>query len=401
MVFTTNGVRFMELTKDNYQKFDDLSIFPTDQLVKFFLSIPKAETLGILRKFEHDVLEKLFDESPDHLSQQWKSSLEYKTNTVGELMQPAPLVLNEYQTIEEAITELKKVPKNILFSYGIIVDDDNKIIGILVFRDILNHGPNELLKDISIKNPICLHANDDYLETFMSIAGKQIPEYPVIDAEGKLLGILRTSHFSDAHSLKISAQGGLMVGVSKEEGLDSPASKCVKLRGPWLLINLITAFVAGAVVGLYQDTIDQIVLLAMFLPILAGQSGNTGAQALAVLIREMTLGDVGPKIAKQLIKETALGLIHGLVTGTICAIVMYVLAVQQNNPHAAVLSLIILTAMTASCITSGLMGAYVPVFLKKCGADPAAASSIFLTTGTDVISMGVMLALATKFIING
>ena len=162
----------------------------------------------------------------------------------------------------------------------------------------------------------------------------------------------------------------------------------------------MTAFFAGAVVGLYQDTIDQIVLLAMFLPILAGQSGNTGAQALAVLIREMTLGNVGPKMVKQLAKETILGLVHGLITGVICAIVMYVLAVQQNNPHAIALSLIIITAMTVSCIVSGLMGAYVPVFLKKCGADPAAASSIFLTTGTDVVSMGVMLFLATKFIVN-
>jgi magnesium transporter len=191
-----------------------------------------------------------------------------------------------------------------------------------------------------------------------------------------------------------------MVGVSAEEGLESSLSKGIKLRGPWLLVNLITAFVAGAVVGFFQDTIDQIVLLAMFLPILAGQSGNTGAQALAVLIREMTLGEVGNKITKQLIKETIMGLIHGAVTGGICAVVMYWLAIQQNNPHAFILAIIILVSMIASCIVSGLMGAFVPVTLKKLGADPAAASSIFLTTGTDVVSMGVMLFLATKFIIN-
>jgi magnesium transporter len=191
-----------------------------------------------------------------------------------------------------------------------------------------------------------------------------------------------------------------MVGASPEEGLDSSVAKCVKLRGPWLLVNLVTAFVAGAVVGAFQDTIDQIVLLAMFLPILAGQSGNTGAQSLAVLIREMTLGDVSAKITKQLVKESLLGVVHGLVTGAICAVVMYMLATQQNNPHAMTLAIIILVSMVASCIVSGLMGAFVPVFLKRCGADPAAASSIFLTTGTDVVSMGVMLFLATKFIIN-
>ena len=101
----------MELTKENYKKFGDLSIFPTDQLIETFLSIPKVETLGILRRFDHDFRESLFNDAPDHLAKQWKTSLKYKTNSVGELMQPAPLVLNENMTIEEAITEMRKIPK--------------------------------------------------------------------------------------------------------------------------------------------------------------------------------------------------------------------------------------------------------------------------------------------------
>ena len=162
----------------------------------------------------------------------------------------------------------------------------------------------------------------------------------------------------------------------------------------------MTAFVAGAVVGVFQETIDKLVLLAMFLPVLAGQSGNTGAQALAVLIRELTGGSIGDKIKAQLVKESVLGIVHGFVVGLICAIVMYYIAVAQNNPHAFPLSIIILVAMTASCVVSGLMGAVVPVTLKKFGADPAAGSSIILTTGTDVVSMGVMLFLAQKFILS-
>ncbi|MBT38310.1 MAG: hypothetical protein CL938_07180 [Deltaproteobacteria bacterium] len=391
----------MELTKDNYHKFEDLSVFSPDQLTKFFMSIPKAQALGFLRNFEQDFLQSYLEACPDDISEQWEMGLKHKKDTVGELMQPAPLVLNEDQTIEEAITEMKKIPKKVLFTYGMIVDSNKKVKGVLVFRDVFYHEPNELLKDICFKNPICLSAEDDVLDTFMAIAGKQIPEFPVVDSEGVLIGTIRGSHVNDAHALVLSAQSGLMVGVSAEEGLDSSWVKGMKLRGPWLLVNLATAFVAGAVVGIYQETIDQIVLLAMFLPILAGQSGNTGAQALAVLIREMTLGDIGTKVMKQLVKEAILGLIHGFVTGAICAVVMYILAVQQDNPHAIALSLIILTAMTTSCIVSGLMGAFVPVTLKKLGADPAAASSIFLTTGTDVVSMGLMLALATKFIING
>jgi len=390
----------LSLNKENYQDQDDLSIYPTDQLVRLFTSIPKIKTLSILRSFEQNFILRFLDDCPEHLSTQWKLSLKYKAGTVGELMHPSPLVLNENITIKNAITELKKIHINKQFTYGMLVNDTNLMTGIVVFKDVFYHEANTLLKDISIKNPICLKAEDDVLDTFVKLAGKQIPEFPVVDEEGKLLGTLRGSHVNDAHGLQISAQSSLMVGASPEEGMESSITKCVKLRGPWLLVNLITAFVAGAVVGAFQDTIDQIVLLAMFLPILAGQSGNTGAQALAVLIREMTLSDVSAKITKQLVKETLLGIVHGLVTGVICAIVMYMLATQQNNPHAMTLAIIILVSMIASCVVSGLMGAFVPVFLKKCGADPAAASSIFLTTGTDVVSMGVMLFLATKFIIN-
>jgi magnesium transporter len=388
------------LSKDNYLALDDLTIFPNDQLVSLFTSIPKIKTLKILRGFDQNFLSKFLDEAPEHLSAQWKMSLKYKSGTVGELMQPSALILNEKLTVEDAIAEVKKINKEKQFTYGTIVDDANVVTGVLVFKDVFYHGPNTLLKDICIKKPTCLKAEDDVLETFKKVAGKQIPEFPVINNEGKLLGTLRGSHVNDSHALQISAQSGLMVGASPEEGLDSSLAKCIKLRGPWLLVNLVTAFVAGAVVGAFQETIDQIVLLAMFLPILAGQSGNTGAQALAVLIREMTLGEVGSKITKQLVKESILGIVHGFVTGVICAIVMYMLATQQDNPHAIALAIIILVSMVASCIVSGFMGAFVPVTLKKFGADPAAASSIFLTTGTDVVSMGVMLYLATKFIIN-
>jgi magnesium transporter len=388
------------LTKENYQEYKDLSIFPTNELVTLFTSIPKIKTLGILRNFDQDFILTFLDDCPEHLSIQWKMGLKYKPGTVGELMHPSILVLKENQNIKEAIATIKTIHKEKQFTYGIIINDASAVTGVLVFKDVFYHEPEKLLKDVCLKNPVCLKAEDDVIETFIKHVGKQIPEYPVIDNEDKLIGIIRGNHIVESHALQVSAQSGLMVGASPEEGLDSSWIKGVKLRGPWLLINLITAFFAGAVVGVFQNTIDQIVLLAMFLPILAGQSGNTGAQALAVLIRELTLGEVGNKITKQLFKEGIMGIIHGFVAGAICGVVMYWLATEQNNPHALALAVIILVSMIASCVVSGLMGAYVPVLLKKCGADPAAASSIFLTTGTDVVSMGVMLFLATKFIIN-
>ena len=353
-----------------------------------------------VRAFDKEFLEKLLNDAPPHLGKQWSMSLRFESDTVGELMQPAPLILKENLTIKAAIDEMIKIPKQILFTYGMVVNDNNELTGVLVFRDLFYHKHEELLKDVCFKEPICFQANENVLDIFVKIAGKQIPEYPVLDDDNKLLGILRGSHVADAHALEVIAQSGVLVGVSKEEALDTGWKKCVALRGPWLLINLVTAFVAGAVVGIFQETIDKLVLLAMFLPVLAGQSGNTGAQALAVLIRELTGGSIGSKIKKQLVKETILGVVHGIGVGIICAFVMYFIANSQNNPHALPLSIIILVAMSVSCVISGLMGAIVPITLKRFGADPAAGSSIILTTGTDVVSMGVMLFLAQKFILS-
>jgi magnesium transporter len=147
-------------------------------------------------------------------------------------------------------------------------------------------------------------------------------------------------------------------------------------------------------VGFFQSTIDQLVILAMFLPVLAGQSGNTGCQALAVTLRGMTLGEL--KDGRKLVaKEARLGMMNGSLTGFSAGIGMYIVARMQQNPDALALAGITMAAMIGACLVSGVSGATIPQILKRLGFDPATASSIFLTTATDVASMGIFLTLAT------
>ncbi len=198
----------------------------------------------------------------------------------------------------------------------------------------------------------------------------------------------------------ISAQAGTMVGVEKEERLSTPWSRSLRFRHPWLQLNLLTAFVAAAVVGAFQGTIDKLVVLAVFLPVLAGQSGNTGCQALAVTLRGLTLGELRHGAGRRLVfKEGLLGLLNGALVGVSAAVGMYVVARSQGNPSALLLSLVVFLAMIGSCVVSGLAGALIPLTLKRLGADPATASSIFLTTATDVASMGLFLGLATLIVL--
>jgi magnesium transporter len=228
---------------------------------------------------------------------------------------------------------------------------------------------------------------------------RHFPVYPVGDAEGRLVGLVRGQMLFEAQAVELSAQPGSMVGVEKEERLNTPWTRSLKFRHPWLQLNLLTAFVAAAVVGIFESTIDRIVVLAVFLPVLAGQSGNTGCQALAVALRGLTLGELKTGKAKILIaKEALLGLCNGAMVGVSAAIGMYVYATMQKNPSALMLSFIVFLAMIFSCVISGVSGATVPLVLKRFGADPATASSIFLTTATDVVSMGTFLGLATLLI---
>ena len=199
--------------------------------------------------------------------------------------------------------------------------------------------------------------------------------------------------------IELSAQPGAMVGVQKDERLATPWYRSLWLRHRWLQINLITAFVAAGVVGLFQETIDRLLILTMFLPVLAGQSGNTGSQALAVTLRGVFLGELNLVKERTLVmKEALLGLLNGALVGVVAATCMYVVAVVKHMPNALMLSAVVFLAMIGSCVISGACGAVVPLILKKLGADPVIASSIFLTTATNVASMAMLLGLATVLV---
>ena len=200
-------------------------------------------------------------------------------------------------------------------------------------------------------------------------------------------------------SFELTALPGVMVGVEKEERLTTHWLRSLRLRYPWLQVNLFTAFLAAAVVWLFQGTINRLLMLTIFLPVLAGQSINTGGQALAITLRGIVLGDLKPDKVKALVrKEALLGLLNGALIGLAAAIGMYVVATLQHSPSALMLSVVVFLAMIGSCIISGISGALVPLILKRLGADPAIASSIFLTTVTDVASMGMLLGLATVMV---
>lgn len=196
-------------------------------------------------------------------------------------------------------------------------------------------------------------------------------------------------------SLELSAQPGVMVGVDKEERLATPWYRSMRIRHPWLQFNLFTSLLGGGTVLLFHDTINRLLILAVFVPILISQTSNTGGQTLAITLRGLALGDL--KAGKEkalLLKEALLGLLNGILVGLVAAMAMYVAATLLDLTIAPILSLVVFLAMTGSCVVSGVFGAAVPLILKKFGADPATASSIVLTTVTDVVALMLLFGLA-------
>lgn len=315
---------------------------------------------------------------------------------VADLMTPILAVFKPETTVAEATEELRELSKTKLITYLFVADEAGVLTGVVVMREMLLATPETRLDAIMLKNPFSF-ARDCKIDEAMKVAAaKHFPVYPITDGAGKLVGLVRGEELFRNQVIEISAQSGKMVGVDKEERLATPLSRSLKLRHPWLQINLLTAFVAAAVVGMFEETLAQLVILAVFLPVMAGQTGNTGCQALAVTLRGMTLGELKPGFVGALVaKEGMLGLANGLLVGVTAGLGMYFYALQQGEAQPFILGAVVMVAMTTSCAVAGIAGAVIPLTLKRLGADPATASSIFLTTASDVASMGVFLTLAT------
>jgi magnesium transporter len=332
--------------------------------------------------------------------EQWSLNHEYPEDSVGRLMDRPLAVLVETQTVAEAIERLRPIVQRALVTYGWVVDAGGKLAGVLVFRELLFAEKNRPIAELMVRDPFSLRPELSLTDAMREALKRHYPAYPVCDASGRLVGIVRGQTLFEQQAFELSAQAGTMVGVEKEERLATPWPRSLRFRHPWLQLNLVTAFIAAAVVGIFQTTLDELVVLAVFLPVLAGQSGNTGCQALAVALRGITLGDLRPGQAKSMVmKEALLGLLNGTLVGLTAGLGMYVFARSQGNSSALMLALVVFIAMIGACAASGMAGAAVPLALRRLGADPATASSIFLTTASDVVSMGLFLALATWIVL--
>ena len=355
-----------------------------------------GHAVEILEEFEPERRQRIAAATPFGQGQLWLQGHTYPEGRVGRLMERPPAVFAPGTTVGEVVDALREIVKQRMVIYVFVTETDGRLIGVVAFRELVFANPEQTLADIMLRDPFSLRPQQPLVDAMREVVKRHYPIYPVCDDDGRLLGLVKGQAMFEQQAFEISAQAGAMVGVEKEERLATPWLRSFKFRHPWLLINLLTVFVAAGVVGYFQSTIDRIVVLAAFLPVLAGQCGNLGAQSLAVTIRGMTLGELrGMSMSGLILKEGWLGLLNGVITGALAGAGMYWAAGAQDLANPLGLGLITLAAMAIACALSGLAGVLIPIVMKRFGADPATASAIFLSTITDISSMALFLAFAT------
>ena len=366
-------------------------------------SHPQEIIRDVLSALPHDQAISIASHLPGTVSPGQADTVELAdtvTGTVSELMARPIGALTSDITVAGALDHLVHTQPSSTITYVFVIDPEEKLVGVVAMRDLLLASPRQTLAEIMTPDPFVFDLDTSLSAAVNAAMKKRYRLYPVVDNSGRLTGLVYAWQLYDRVAEEISGQSGAMVGIDREERVTTHFLKAFKMRHPWLQVNLFTAFAAAFVVGIFEDTIARIVALAVFLPVLAGQSGNTGCQALAITLRGMTLGELGDfPVRKLLRKETILGAMNGAVVGLVAALAMFFYATMTGTGQPLLLALVVWIAMVGACIGSGIFGVLVPLILKRFGADPATASSIFLTTFTDILGMGLMLFLATALLL--
>lgn len=314
----------------------------------------------------------------------------YPSDTAGRLMDPRVASFRADMSVGAALERMRAFKKNRALRDLFLVDDEGRLSGRAEIQDIATAPADERLQRIA--RPIVAAVLDaapkeEVVEKFEQY---RVPALPVVNVSGRLVGVIHQSALVAALHEEASLDIQTMVGVSKDERALSHTWFAVVKRLPWLQINLATAFLAASVVGLFEDTIARFTALAVLLPVVAGQSGNAGAQALAVTMRGLALREISSRHLPRVVwKEVNVGVLNGLAVAAVCALAVWLWS------GSAGLVAVISIAMVVSMVAAGFSGAAIPIVLNRLGFDPAQSSSIVLTTVTDVVGFFSFLGVAT------
>jgi magnesium transporter len=363
----------------------------TEQLSEMLRELPHDEAADIAGDLPLERRGEALAGMPADDSAKVSALLRYPEDTAGGIMSDRFIILHAEQTVQQAQEMLRARAEQdaVDISYLYVTDEHHRLHGVVSLRDLVFRRPERKLVEIMNRDVKFLWVDADQEEIARQFEHYHYMGLPVLERDRRLVGLVRASDVIEIAQAEATEDMQLMVGLSGEERALTPWQKSIGRRLPWLYVNLATAFLAAAVVNMFEATIARWTVLAVFLPIVAGQGGNAGVQTLTIIIRDLALGEISAGDGRRaLFKELMLGLMNGLAIGLVVGLGGYFWKGDWR------LGLIVGLAMLLNMLAAALSGVLIPYGLKAIRVDPALASSIFLTTVTDVAGFFFFLGLA-------
>ncbi len=362
-----------------------------EQAARLLDAIEPQTASAIVEHLETEQREAVLVALPETKARALRVLAEYPAETAGGMMETKVAALPLDLTVQQAIAAIRKAPREALY-YLYVTKRNGELAGVLSMRDLLLALPRDPIEPLVRRDVLSVPATMPAEEVVDLMSERKFLAMPVVDIDRKLLGVIKYDEALQAGILEGFEDLQRIVGAGGDERALSPVSTVVVRRLPWLLVNLATAFLAAAVVGLFENIIAQVTALAVLLPVVSGQGGNSGSQSLAVVMRGLAMREVIPGAAGRVIrKELLAALVNGLAVAVVTAVAVYVWS--RSIPLALVIGLAMVVNMTAAAVS----GTVIPLVLRAMGRDPAQSAAIFLTTVTDIVGFASFLGFAMLF----
>ena len=367
---------------------------PSAQSVQILKEMPRDQQVRLLRKIKEENAEAILVEIRPQKVKKIRKLLSYPENTAGAMMITDYLAYDSHQMVGEVLDDLRQHGERYSdydIQYAYVVSAAGKLVGVLRLRDLLMTPKNRSISDVMVKDPLSVNVNAPLRDLRDFFTQHNFLGVPIVDDDGSLVGIVRSSTVREAVTRSTTQLFLKFAGiVGGEEFRSMSLFKRSSRRLSWLSINILLNIVAASVIALYQDTLEKAIVLAVFLPIISDMSGCSGNQAVAVSIRELTLGLVRPReLIRVLSKESAIGVVNGIALGLLLG---GAALLWKGNPY---LGLVVGVSLAANTLVAVSFGGLVPLILRGMRTDPALASGPLLTTITDMCGFFFVLSFAS------
>ena len=350
--------------------------------------------VDVLNELGKDQVASYLSIMDEESAQEIKDLLHYEEYTAGSIMTTEYVAIPENSTCRSAMTILRnEAPEAETIYYLFVVDEVHRLTGVISLRDLIIANEDTLIKDIMNERVVSVLVSEDQEEVAKMIKDYNFLAVPVVDMEQHLLGIVTVDDIIDVLDEEASDDYSKLAAVSDMDTFDKSPLEAAKKRLPWLIILLFLGMLTANLMSIFEQTLDKVALLAVFIPLIAGMAGNSGTQALAVAVRGIATGDIEEESkVKLLFREAGTGLITGLICGTL------VIGVVFFWKHDLLIGILVGSAIFVSIFIATLCGSFIPLLIHRMKIDPAVASGPFITTINDVVSILIYLGLATLFI---